>query len=794
MRRLPIPPRWKKLLQDLRAEKSRLILMLAAIAVSLLAVGAVMGAFAVLSREIGVNYLGTRPASATLEIPAGVDGRVLEVARSQPGIAVAEGRDVLQARARVGEDWRPLLLFVVEDFRALQVNTFTPTAGAWPPPPGGMLVERTAVPVLAAGLGGRVRVRTAHGPGVELPVSGLVHDPGLAPATQERSGYGYIARETLPLLGEPAVLHELRITLADAQAGLPAIEACAAGLAKALEAEGREVHEIRVPPPRQHPHQRQMQTILFMMLAFSFMALGLSGVLVATSLSAMLARQVREIGVMKTLGATASQLAGMYAALVAALGAVAVVAALPAGYGGAQVLAGAIADLLNFTLTARGVPWWVYAVQAAAGILVPLAVAALPIRQATRLSVRQAIERHGASADALGALSPRLPWPLRNALRRPARLALTVVLLAGGGAMFMTALNVSAGWERNVAKVYETRHYDIEVRFHEAQPETVAEAIQGLPGVRAVEAWGYSPSAFSRPGQVDVVRTYPDRGHASFSVMAPPPGTQLIRFPVLAGRWLREDDRDAVVLNHTAAAARPGLRIGDPLNLSLGGKATTWRLAGIVEEIGSPGAAYVTDHAFARLAGTRGRARLLRIATEATTPEVRQHRIRAIERKLAEVGAGVETAWPLAELRTAMADHISILIRSLAAMAVVIATVGALGLSSTMGTSVLERTREFAVMKTLGATPARVTRQVVQEALFMGALSWVAALLLSVPLTAWLDALIGRLGFVAPLPFILSAGPMALWLGILGLVTLAATLLPARRAASLSVAEALVRL
>ena len=42
--------------------------MLVSIVVSLAAVGAVLGAYAVLTREIAVNYLGTRPASATLEL------------------------------------------------------------------------------------------------------------------------------------------------------------------------------------------------------------------------------------------------------------------------------------------------------------------------------------------------------------------------------------------------------------------------------------------------------------------------------------------------------------------------------------------------------------------------------------------------------------------------------------------------------------------------------------------------------------------------------------------------------
>ena len=358
--------------------------------------------------------------------------------------------------------------------------------------------------------------------------------------------------------------------------------------------------------------------------------------------------------------------------------------------------------------------------------------------------------------------------------------------------MFMTALNVSKGWERNIAKVYETRHYDVEVRFHEAQPAVVAERLRALPGVRLVEAWGFSPAAFVRTGRINVVRTYPDRGHASFSVMGLPSDTHLVSFPVLAGRWFSSPDDQGVVLNHVAAAQVPNAHIGDTLELSLDGKPASLRLVGIVEEVGSPGVAYVTDKHFMEIASTPGQARMLRIVTNARSPQERVEAIRAIEQRLIDDRIAVQIAVPLAELRTAMADHIGMLITSLVAMAVVMAIVGALGLTSTMSVSVVERTREFAVMKAVGATPRRIVTLLNHEALFIGSLSWVGALVLAIPLTALVDGLVGRLGFVAPLPFVLSPAAAFGWLALLVVVAPSACALPARRAAQMSVASALV--
>src|SRR5690349_6885850 len=94
-------PRWRKLLRDLGAERRRVALMATAIAVSLTAVGTVLGAYAILTREMAVNYLGTRPASATLELPGGVDDALVDEVRARPEIAEAVARDVVLARARV---------------------------------------------------------------------------------------------------------------------------------------------------------------------------------------------------------------------------------------------------------------------------------------------------------------------------------------------------------------------------------------------------------------------------------------------------------------------------------------------------------------------------------------------------------------------------------------------------------------------------------------------------------------------------------------------------------------------
>jgi putative ABC transport system permease protein len=287
-----------------------------------------------------------------------------------------------------------------------------------------------------------------------------------------------------------------------------------------------------------------------------------------------------------------------------------------------------------------------------------------------------------------------------------------------------------------------------------------------------------------------VVRTWPDQSHGSLSVLAPPTATELVSFELLGGRWLDPSDRDGVVLNHSVLAQAKGAQVGDRIPLSLDGVASEWTIVGIVEEVGSPAAAYVTDAAFGRVTGTEGRARMLRIVVSGDVDAV----LRDVEAALDGAGVGVETAIPLAELRTAVGDHIGILIRALVGMAVVMGVVGGLGLGSAMSVSVLERTREIGVMKTIGATPRRIGSAIVGEALAIGAMSWGLAVVAAAPLTWAVDTLIGNLGFLAPLPFVMAGGPAVLWGGLVAVLSVLSTGLPAWRASRMSIRDALVQL
>ncbi|HYW84953.1 MAG TPA: ABC transporter permease, partial [Spirochaetia bacterium] len=490
-------PRWKKLLRDMVTMRGRMLMMAAAIGLSVLGIGAVLSTLAILTREIRRNYLGTNPASATVVVAGGVEESLLAAVKAQPGIKDAQARTSVLARFQVRSGvWQPLLLFVVKDFSQMRIATFTPEAGQWPPPTGTILMERAVLPLFGFKIGDSVTVKTPHGPRHEVIVSGTVHDPSLAPAWQEQMGYGYITLETLAALGEPAVPDELKLSVGTPSFDRGFITSSALGVVSWLKAQGRQVVDIQIPPPAMHPHQGQMTALLTIFLVFGILSLILSGILVATVVSGMLAKEVRQIGVMKAIGGRTAQIAVIYGAMVAIVGGIAVAVGTVLGMAAGRTFSKVVASLLNFTIYNDAIPAWVFVLQAAAGILVPLVISLVPILRATRMTVHEALSDYGVSLNsnaATGAqprrrvsdrVSRKITLAVRNAFRRRGRLVLTLGLLAAGGAMFTMALNVSTAWQVNLENGFKSRHYDFEIRL--GKPESV-EKVMGLlsaiPGV-----------------------------------------------------------------------------------------------------------------------------------------------------------------------------------------------------------------------------------------------------------------------------------------------------------------------
>jgi putative ABC transport system permease protein len=796
----------KKLQRDFVASWGRSLLLIFALAVGATALLATLGAYGTLMRDMKLAYVETVPASATLELSEVTD-ELLHRVRQRPEIAAATRRRTLHGRfqATPGGPWKHALIFVADSFEAMPLAKLGYERGAVNPKPGTVLIERSAVSVLGGDLGTHFALKLPGGPTLDVAVSGVVHEPALAPANTHESIYLYALPELAQSLGAGTSFDELRVLVAQNAEDPVAIEAVAQTLGAWIrDSQLAAVHEVRVPPPGQHPHQTQMTSVLVLLLLFSLFVFVMSSLLAGSMLAALLARQVREIGVMKTLGATSAELTRWYTLVMLTFAGAAFGLAWLPGTLGARAWATAVARLLNFDLKEASWVSWVTGVTLVTVLSLPVLVALPTIRRATHGRVYAALSDFGLGASG-GFLSAKvrglfryvaerqvwLAYAVRNTRRQRQRSMLSVALLAVSGGVTIAAFSMADAWQAWTERLHHEQAYDLEVALVNSTGLAEARAhAASSPGVSTVEAWGAVATSIVGDGEFPVRTTYPDDAHGAFALMAPPLDSKMLRVETKEGRWLSSADSDELVLNQMVPGQRQ-IPVGARVRLSIEGKTHEFTVVGKLEQVGVGAIAYTHPATLAGKLSPSEIGGLLRMQViPGQSPSQANALVAALEERLVRNGARVLAVTPREIYTNAMVAHFEILIRALLALAALTASVGALGLSSSAAVNVLERTRELGVLRAIGANGAQLRNIVLAEGVLVGASSWVFSLVLGWLLALGLGAVIGRMSFALPLPLTFSHAAAGVW-GVAALVLSGiAGVLPASRAARVTVREA----
>ena len=806
-----------KLFRDVQTIWGRIVMMIVAISLSLIVFSAMLYARVIFMSEMTSDYSSTNPASARITINPEVAPdhaeAILTAAKAESGIIDATMRSVLtvQIQGKDGEQ-TPLQLFTAAPGDPMRIANFKLEQGSWPPSKGGVLLERSALEYLNLKVGDSVTVTGFDGKLAQLNVTGVVHDQSLAPAYTGLQGYGYISTDSLPYLGKQPVLNQLIFTVAD-QAGQTepshdrdVIVRTALSLAGKLKGiPGIKIEEIAVPLPYQHPHQPIANMLLTALLAFGGLSLLLSAILIAAMFNGLLTQQIPQIGILKAIGAGSNRILQLYSIMVLLVAAAATALAILPGIVLGRALAQLVGGALNMDVTNFSVPLWTYAFVITLGIALPLLMSLAPLMQASRRTVREALDERGvesqsATANRFYAWLGRLRsmdrgflMAFRNVFRRRARFLLSVGLLATAGVIFISGLNTMAGLQAIPKTLTDEQLWDVEVRLRApASASELTNIVGQVPDAIRVETWNTASTGIQYPGEMNVTRTYPDQGHGSMSVTAIPLATSMFNSPpILDGRWLHADDVDAIVLPQSIRKTLPDVKVGDHIQLPIEGQLTNWLVVGIVKELAAAACPCVTQTGFDQATHHSDQANLVRIVTDRHDLQTRIAVGQAATQMLTDAQISVQVARPIDTLVGSIEGHSALLVVLILLIALAIGIVGMIGLGSTMSTNVIERTREFGVMSAIGASASTVRRLVVLEGVFIATISCVVAAIPALVLTVAIGAGLGNLFFYAPVPFQVSVPAIVIWVVVIVLGATLATLAPAYQASRLTVREAL---
>lgn len=787
--------RWRKAIRDLGTHPLRTVLVVLSIAVGVFAVGTIAGANALLQQNLRDGYADSKPASATLFLQP-FDRELVDQVRGMHGVADAEGRRSVTVVLTTpdGRD-REITLNAVPDFDDQRLDLVTLQSGAWPTGRQQLAVERSSLRLEPFTQGERLSIRTADGREHTLTMTGVTHEVAAAPAFYTGRIQAHVTPDTLADLGFDDRFDELRILVKDQTLDRAGITAVADQVRDRLERSGAQVFATYVPPPGEHPANELLQGFFLVLGVIGALALLMSGFLVVNTISAILAQQTRQIGVMKAIGARNDQIAGLYLGLVLMYALLSLIVAIPLGALGAWGFTIFTAGLANFDVTEFGVPANVLALEVAIGLLVPLLAALVPVWRGVRVTVREALastgiaDRFGRSRfDALlrdlrGPSRPML-LSIRNTFRRKGRLALTLAALSLGGAVFMSVFSVRSSLQQTLDNTLRYFAYDVQVELSRPERvETLTREAMAIPGVTAAEPWQFAT--------VQRIRADGSEGRSVFT-FGLPPGAKSVRPTMQAGRWLDATDGNAVVVTANFLEDEPDLQVGDPITLRIDGQDTTWTLVGIAESPTQRPFLYTPAGPLGAATHEVGRAGVLMvIGAPGLTSTAQDHLADAVEAHLEDVGVDVVATTTAGEIRATQETLFDILVVFLSSMAILLGVVGGLGLMGTMTINVVERAREIGVLRAVGASDRAVLRIVLSEGALIGALSWAIGALVAIPISKLLADALGNVFIRRPLAYSYSLSGTLLWAGIVILLAVLASWLPAWRASRLAVRDVL---
>ncbi len=790
-------PRWRKLFSDLWGDKTRTGLVVASIAVGVFAIGMILTAYAILSKDINIGYASVNPANIEVWTDPFQDNLV-RVIEAVPGVKNVEGRYIIGVRARnAAAPWQSLVLIALSDFKKITINKLALIDGTQYPGKDEVIVSQDILNNSGFQVGEKIEVELPDGSLHNLTVVGLVSDQ----TSTNNLGSGanaYITLNTMRSFGLAEYNNRLLITVQGNGGDKTLIAKVAAIVKNKVERNNRDVHlEERLST--QHPMIKPLLAILGLLVALGGLITILSGSLIINMLTALMTQQLRQIGVMKLIGGRSSQILGMYLSLIVSYSLISSLLAVPLGTIAGNALAGFIANLLGAVVQGfRVVPTAVVA-QVLLAFLVPLGAGYFPVIRGARINVRQAISdyrpgKQSASQSFINRSGGWVRWisrpillSFRNTFRKVGRLLLTIFTLTIAGAIFIAVFNVRASMSNVMEQVMQNFLGDVTLNF--SKPYQVDQIqrvlIVKIPGVKGVEGWG---------GTTGEIRGQNDSLVTNLSIAAPPQDTQLLHPEFVAGRWLLPNENKAMVVADSIYKFYPGLIPGDKLMVKIpGNREEEWVVVGVyrfTSIVGDP-IAYANFNFIANKIGLPNQALSFRIITEAHDAASQQVLAQRIDRFLSDRHYAVESVKTGTSFRESFGMAINSLIIFLLIMAILTAFVGSIGLTGTMSINVLERTREIGVMRTIGAVDSVIMQSVIIEALIIGLITWILAIGLSFPISSVLLTIIGQAMMGSAINMIFTPLGLLLWLVIVVVLSIFASILPAWNAARLTINEVL---
>ncbi len=800
---MPIPTRWIKVFKDIWSNKTRTILVILSIAVGIFAIGMTTNGARIIQRDMNVPFKATNPSSTRLFVTP-FDKDLAPAVESMREIAEAEARRVETFDIQMSNgEWLETTTYAMPDYDNIRINQFTVESGASSPGTRGILLERQTAELIGVSVGDVVMVKM---PGVErhydLTVTGLIHDMHVMPPWFYNQGTAYVSMGTLQRMDLGEYYNSLEIIVSENRKSKQhIIQVAALARDRVIEPAGYQLISIEpflgVADPGDHPATGDIGGMLLIVNVIGVMCIFLTVGLVINTISALVVRQVQQIGIIRSIGGQRRQIMWMYISNVVLLSLCSLVIAVPLGVIGAGALCRMVGDLMNFDITQADLPLSILLLQVFVGLVVPLGAALFPIMAGTKITVYDAIYQSGLISrlkigfverliKRLRGLSTTLTLSIRNTFRQKVRLAFTLGTLTLAGATFMAAISTYTSLTAKLESIKPYFLYDAVIDLPGSVNRYTAEreALR-LDDVSIAEGWYAASATFVYPDQTE---------SEGVEVMAVPYDPVTMEPELIAGRWFEEGDDNVIVVNADTLDRVSGIGVGSEVTLKINDIDRNYRVVGIVSRHLFNARIYIPYSFFSKTYSVNNGVNTIRVRSQPDSfgNEAFQNMLASqLEQRFKNANLGDGTSDTQIRVLNSSESGVQVIFAVLMILSVLLAAVGGLGLMGTMSLNVLERTREIGVLRAVGASNGSVRKLVLIEGLFVGVMSWLLGTVMAFPFGIGLANAVSLAIMQTTLAFKFSTPSMAIWMVLVLLIATLASLIPAHNASQLTVREVL---
>ncbi len=795
---------WKKISSDLLMHKYHTVLAISSIAIGLFVMGTLLGMMDLQLTYMDKAHQASQPSHISLMLRRDVDFSVAESIKKMDEVNSVDIMTQFTGQFKTTEStpWQTGTLLFRSDYLNQKQDQMRLLAGSFPHDKF-VAIERLSAQYAHLSLGDTLEIKTPNGTEI-LTIAGIIRHPFVKPPSFGGQLHVFIAPELAPTFNIPSASFRQLLVQVKPPYNPGKVNLIAGEIRQKLASQNIPVNATLLQNPDQHWGRAIFKGIHFILTVMAWASLALSSVLILNTVGALITQQTDQIGIMKSLGARRYSIAKIYLSEVFVLSIIALLIAIPLSAAGAYYSSRWLLDLFNIELSEFVYsPKTIY-IMVAGGLIAPILAALQPILQGASLSVRYAISSYGLGADFVSTRFDRwlelkiaacLPTiyaiAIANLLRRKARLLWTQSVLIIAGVLFIVITSLIASLNLTLNNELDRSSYDIRLGFIQDQPQEIINTlVNSFPNTQSIELWNRLPVELSVKDKV-----IQQVGSLGMQMIALPTNTSMYKPLIVEGRWFdNSDEQQQHLIINADTAALNGIHVGDKINTKLlQHTAQEWEVIGLyrwfagtgytVEPVYGPLSTLQTNtknefkYSFALLTARLNSLNEEKTYLEALKTVFQEH----------PIVLDVYTTIAKREQRQFAENQFKPMLGMLLGLAIMIAIVGGIGLSGTLAISVLQRTREIAVLRAIGANSNAIFRLFMLEGLLHGLLAW----LISVP-TAYLVAapLAKKLGLTMlnmHLDFVFSQLSVLIWLIVVFILAIFATYLPARNATKIVV-------